>query len=65
MNLIKNWVSGFLGTLDDFAEGRIQRASTCPDCGHGMVLTAVEREDQAAGCPCTNPDCECADDDQE
>lgn len=59
MSLIKDWLVGVVHRLDDVAEGRIARASACPDCGHGMVLTAVEREDQAAGCPCDNPDCEC------
>lgn len=52
MNMIRNWLAGLLGQLDDFAEGRIQHAVRCPQCGHGS-------REASPTCGCWDPGCLC------
>lgn len=62
MSFIKDWLAGVLRALDDaverpmaWADARIDRAMTCPTCGHGPHASLEE----AAECSCEDADCEC------
>lgn len=44
-----------------WAEDRIDRAMTCPECGHGSALDPVVRAEQAEACDCTDELCVCND----
>lgn len=59
MSFIRDWVSGMLQQLDDFAEQKIAKLETCPECHHGSEPTWQERADAAEGCPCTDDRCAC------
>jgi hypothetical protein len=50
-------------TLDlrAWAEARIDRAMTCPECGHGAAVSAELRAEQAENCDCTDELCVCND----
>lgn len=48
-----------LGDLRTWAEDRIDRAMTCPECGHGSAVDPVVRAEQAENCDCTDDYCEC------
>jgi len=50
-----------LGDLRTWAEDRIDRAMTCPECGHGSALDPVVRAEQAENCDCTDELCVCND----
>lgn len=63
MNLIKNWITGALSVLDDFAEQRVQRTRHCPECEHPIV--PLGGEPAVADCGCDWPACPCAYEEEE
>lgn len=48
-------------SLRNWADERLDRAMTCPDCGHGSAVDPVVRAEQAENCDCTDDYCECND----
>jgi hypothetical protein len=42
-----------------YAENRLDRAMTCPDCGHGAESDPVTRAEQADECDCADDLCGC------
>lgn len=47
--------------MRQWAEDRIDRAMTCPECGHGAALDPAVRAEQAENCDCTDELCVCND----
>lgn len=41
------------------ADARLDRAMTCPECGHGAEPDPEIRAEQADGCDCTDDLCAC------
>lgn len=59
MSMIMNWLSGVVDRAVTAVEDRLDQAMTCPECGHGAESDPVIREEQAAGCGCTDDYCAC------
>lgn len=61
--LIKSLAASFenvrIPDLRGWAETRLTQAMRCPECGHGGELSAELREEQAAGCDCSDTLCAC------
>lgn len=59
MSMITNWLSGMVNRARTAVENRLNRAMTCPECGHGAESDPVIRVEQADGCGCKDDLCGC------
>ena len=59
MSMIKNWIAGTLDRAATAVENRLDRAMTCPECGHGAETDHIIRAEQADACDCTDDLCAC------
>lgn len=50
--MIMNWLSGVVDRAQTYADRRLDRAMTCPECEHSTLEASPE-------CLCTDPGCLC------